>query len=99
MSSVPVSWAHLVTLLYSQLQSVLWCSLLQYAVPVFNFIQVPVVLYVCRDLPKQDQCSEERCRGHKLYLYPLFYYAGGRWSQAEDTVIPEAVTQMVLLGL
>lgn len=99
MSTVPVSWARLVTLLYSQLQSVPWCSLLQCAVPVFSFIQVPVVLCVCRDLPKQEQCFEERCRGHNLHLFPLFYYAGGRWSQAEDTVIPEAVTQVVLPGL
>lgn len=99
MSTVPVSGAHLVTLLYSQLQSVPWCSLLQCAVPVFNFIQVPVVLHVCRDLPKQEKCSEERCSGHKLCLYPLFCYAGGRWSQAKDSVIPEAVTQVVLPGL
>lgn len=99
MSTVPVSWARLVTPLYSQLQSVPCCSLLQCAVPVFKFTQVPVVLYVCRNLPKQEECSEETCGGHKLHLYPLFYYAGGRWSQAEDTVIPEAVTQVVLPGL
>lgn len=29
----------------------------------------------------------------------FFFNAGGRWSQTKDTVIPEAVTQVVLPGL
>ncbi|KAI1237918.1 hypothetical protein IHE44_0014011 [Lamprotornis superbus] len=100
LSSGPLCHVHCAGLMGSScdtaLQSVLVCamvSLLQCAVLVFNFIQVPVVLSVCRDLRKPEQSSEVKCRGHKLHLYPLFYYAGGRWSQAEDTVIPEAVTQ------
>lgn len=86
----PVSW---------YVSSALSCAALHHSVRSSHSCPSTCNPPIHRDLPKQEGHAGERIEEPRDIAVFYFFYAGRRWSQTEDTVIPETVTKMVLPGL
>ena len=84
--------------LSNELQSVPCHSPLLCPVPVFEFPFPSKCLWssMSAGTSQSRRDSRERRGGRDMTLSSLLFCAAGRWSQTEDSVVPEAVAQVVL---